>query len=1200
MKFKSLLAFSILISQATFAQTLPDEINYPPYESQYRSLNQETNQTQSDLNQAESSLSEARTFISEMTNHISDLENNIRSTESEIARLRNLIPNLESQLSNLKNQESSLLQQIRSKEDQETNLTARYNQESRNLAPLKDVVEKKLLRIRQFESTLADVQRQQRDAEMRLTKAQNDHQQFERHINSERDQQKQFKTELAGIEGQINAAVAQISRLESQLQVNEQQLAQERARLQQAEKQVQEDKNALATLRAQGPTPAQLQEAERKLAASTSLRDRTAQQLASLEAQLNKAKAEIVRIRGALPGLESTLNLENQKLVTLTRRVEEYKAELEQIRTSGGTPEQIKDAERKLIASTSARDKTAIQIKELETQIRTGQADLSRYESQLSGLESQTSSERQKLANAEREVSSDRQALETLRNSGPSAERINEAERKLAASTADRERIANSIQSQENQVRQIKADLASKKAEVDNLRRSQSTIPSRIAQSEVRERDFNTQRLAATQEISRLESEIGIHSRNAQNTVNSIAATRNELRNDEANLQNQVNVVDNLNRQMQTTRSEINSLIADHRRLADNIADLTTEIADSKNAIPRHQAQIKADQQEIAQGKQDISRARTDESSLVQTIARLETALATVTRKRDLARAEMDSRVSLYNEHLNAARQLGRGQIQPASGLGEKEGLKIARTLSKFHGEGVGKELGIGEAKYWGTVRGELAGYDQGYALGLQSVEDISHGQAEGRKRGKVDAELTAQTKFRPQYFEDALLLEFQKPLEAGEFMPKMMKRFAYAMEQEASSFNAISPLTADEIKKSDDLKTPLDASVISFKKDVAVINEKAVSLEKPSVVYQAPATVPFGEVNCSTVYKSVAIYKQACEDSYKESFRTSFTTTARSIFDVNYTNLFKEQFSLTNVNTREEQFPTEFAAASLVSEAHGLKLGKADIYQEKFKLAYKQTYDLELPIAKDIAKSDAEKDLVQLLKTKALLTLGKNSFEAIDFRGGEEVSLKAQVKNISQVALSGPVLLKIVEVKNIEFSSKEIALTAAQARNFTNFEALKGKINPAAKTGDKIIVKATVTLPGDLYHPQRQETFEISQVLSANPTHDLKLSYLEFPDSGNVFRRNLHSLKATLVPTAENIPTGYLVKLTPVGENAAFIVLDQKHFETGALSQNVGKELNFTYTFPKTANGKKITLELTVTYAGKIIKKQTIIVTPG
>ena len=53
MKSSSILVLACLVSMPVFAQSLPDEINYGPYETRYRGLEKETDAAQVQLSQSE-------------------------------------------------------------------------------------------------------------------------------------------------------------------------------------------------------------------------------------------------------------------------------------------------------------------------------------------------------------------------------------------------------------------------------------------------------------------------------------------------------------------------------------------------------------------------------------------------------------------------------------------------------------------------------------------------------------------------------------------------------------------------------------------------------------------------------------------------------------------------------------------------------------------------------------------------------------------------------------------------------------------------------------------------------------------------------------------------------------------------------------------------------------------------------------------
>lgn len=74
---KKELALSVLLtlSAPLFAQTLPDEINYPPYQQKYENLVQETDSALAELDGAKDDLASIRSSISNSLGQISSLEN---------------------------------------------------------------------------------------------------------------------------------------------------------------------------------------------------------------------------------------------------------------------------------------------------------------------------------------------------------------------------------------------------------------------------------------------------------------------------------------------------------------------------------------------------------------------------------------------------------------------------------------------------------------------------------------------------------------------------------------------------------------------------------------------------------------------------------------------------------------------------------------------------------------------------------------------------------------------------------------------------------------------------------------------------------------------------------------------------------------------------------------------------------------------
>ena len=297
----------------------------------------------------------------------------------------------------------------------------------------------------------------------------------------------------------------------------------------------------------------------------------------------------------------------------------------------------------------------------------------------------------------------------------------------------------------------------------------------------------------------------------------------------------------------------------------------------------------------------------------------------------------------------------------------------------------------------------------------------------------------------------------------------------------------------------------------------------------------------------------------------------------------------------MTQEAQRNLSFEAEFKAASKVGHSHGLKLGKEEIFKKTYSLAHQSSYQEELPAAHELGKADARRELNNNLATRPLLTMTETSLKAEEFRGSEEVNVLVKVKNISSVALNTAAIIRITQVEHAEIIKREAVLNTMQANSVADMPSLTVRVLPTSKAGDKLVVKGVIELPGDQYKAQRVESFKLEQVLSANPAHSLEKIFDASPSIKGIFRRNIHFLTAKIAPSLEDMPQGYKVSLTAVGENAGLINLNEKTLESGALKKGQVKEVKFSYTFPDGAKNKKIVLEIGVTFNNKVIRKEQI-----
>lgn len=1036
MKSNSLLVLACLASSPVFAQSLPDEINYPPHELRYETLSKEVSTVESSLVKSRRDLDETRRFMQEMHSHIAGLQNSIERSKAEIINNQRMIPEIERQISDSRNTQSQISYEIRRLQDEESRVHQRQQYEYRNLRPLEERVDRKQRSVRELRSELAQHIRLERDANKRLARAQKEVMELDREFEQESQRHRQLIKQLNSLGTTIGGLQTGVAKLESEISV-----------------------------------------------------------------------------------LNTTLATENQKLTSITSRVQEYEAELAKLRGQNASPEKIAELQRKVKAATNTRNNVAIGIAKIQTQV-------------------------------------------------------------------------------DSKIKQIKAN----QAKVVELKRDQATLPTKIAHSETRQSKLILERGPKISLVNRFRAELTQAQRNVQVRENTLIAATRDLDREEAALMNQRQVVENLNQQIESIRREVYALSSRHQTLEQEIAGMDKRIEELTASVPRLHESIRRSEGEIIEGQREIAAAQEDESTLLSAISRQESELAGLIAARDTAQSHMTQRLSLYNRYLKESQELGSSQTQNALDLGETEGSRLAQSNGAINGATVGKELGLAEAKYWGYVRGEVLGYANGYNEGRASEADRSRGEIEGQTRGKQDAHLYAQTNFKPVFFEELLLEEFRKPLKQkalAKSFNKKMKKFSEFEVHSPSISGSISPLSQSELDSSQKLVTDLDQVIENYRQDVEVVESKAVRLGEAQNTYTQPDSIPYGTPDCNEVYKGLAVFKKSCATSYKDSFQINFLSAAKAQYSSDYGPFYERVLAENQISVRDNVFAQKFESASQVTKAHGLRVGKEEIYQQTFAITYRRSYDEELPLARQQAKFDARVELTRLMDQKPLLTLSEKKLVASDLRGGEEVSLVSQVKNISKVALDGAATIRITDVRNAEILVGQGVLNQASPLGITDMPRLKVRVSPTARSGDKIIIKGVVELPGDLYKTQRQESFELVESLSLNPANETNLNYDSTPAIKSwLFRRNIHFMNVKITSLVEDLPSGYSVALKAV-ENANLVDIKEGALETGHVLLGETKDLRFSYVFPDAADNKTIVLELSINFQGKVLKTEKIELKP-
>lgn len=830
-------------------------------------------------------------------------------------------------------------------------------------------------------------------------------------------------------------------------------------------------------------------------------------------------------------------------------------------------------------------------INELERQISTRQNAIKDQERKLQELRSRIGALDQRVAQTEAELS-------RLRSGNAPQPQIQAAERRVQEARKTRDAAKREISQLESGISSSKTQLKTMVNQLDQLKRNQAALPSRISSAESKLRQYESERTKILNEANRYKAEHETAKRNIQLREQQITALRNDMRIDEQNVARQRHYLDSINRDLNNVRSVISALTTRSRNLNADISRLTQTIRSHEQRIPALQQEIYSFEKEIADGEKELSVARNDERTFVDAVARDQANLNDAINRRNVAEIEMSKRRSLYNRYLSDAERLGAEEASSGIALGKTEGEKLAHKKAQENGSSLGREMGILEARYWAGIRGELQGYARGHEEGMASADDISRATSDAQLKASQDAELFAQRTLKPIYFEEFVQDEMKKPLVLkGLNVQKGLSRIQEMAF--VTGIDNISQPTPQEVADSNALETPLDGTIAQLAKDLKAAKEKYKYLSDPSVTFVAPTDIPFVKPDCSQVYKGLAVFKASCEGSYKGTFTNNFHRAVKEAYFDSYKDLFDKTFHDVNSAERESAYTLELKNASEIARQYGIKVGQAEIYVSTYERVYEVTYRSELEKAKAKALVDAKSELAHFLSFNPLLTISDSSLSAEVFRGGEEVIVTGKVKNIGRAPFKGAALIRITSVENADILQGETVLNDAIAFGETALPQLKVKVHPRARSGEKIVVKGLVDLPGDLYRTSRQEAFELTEILAVNPANDLSLDYNTTPNIKGVFSRYIHNLTVSISPTVEDINDGYEIAVSPVGEGLELMDMKESRAVTGALKKGVSKDVKVSYTFRDKAKGKTINLELSLSYKGKVIRKEIITVKP-
>lgn len=1005
-----------------------------------------------------------------------------------------------------------------------------------------------------------------------------------------------YQTRFEALSRQADSAREKLQKTESDLDDARNFIREMRQHIQELEKSIQEASSTIADNRARLPG------LERELDSLRSLESRLGQEIRSRENDLSRLNSNYESEVRRLRPMEDSYERKYRRLEELEKDVRELSSEskvlMAQIDRAEG---EYRDMDRLIRAEEVKRRRLEAELNDAQGAIKGVEGKISHLESQQRPIESEIRNEKSKMQRLISEVSAARSELQRAKASGADAATISRLEGELRSIVAERSSVESNIRTLESRNNQLESQIRSEKSQLSKLQGDIRRLPSDIRESESRERSLISRKSALASSIPRMRVELSSLESKLRSRESDLRSLSSDLRRDEQDLLRQRQVVESLAALIKERSSALQALMNQSAENRSSISSLEQEVSERRREIPVLEQRIRSDRSEIAQGNQEIDEALEDETKLMRAAELERGEYNRISGLRNSAQSEMNQRRTLFNRYLNEAREIGDSQTAAAKVAGEEEGKRILTREAQLNGESLGGSLGQTEAKLWGLTRGEIQGYESGYAEGRASRDEISRAQSEGNQKGRAAAQNHVQAELKPGYFEESLLKEFKKDLGALSSLFASFRSVRSSLESsEALAVSrSVPPLTQAEISRSKQIATELDAAIESTNSSLANLKEQIRRMADPEVAFKAPTKIEPGRVNCSQVYKNVKTFIEACEASYRQSYERLYLASARESFTIGYESEYTNFLERKQIASRESNFERELLAASKIGFQAGENVGKAEIFQETYAVTFEGAYTEELPLAKERAKKEADSELLDLMNKKPLLTLATSSIAADEIKALDEIPVKLIVKNISQVPLISPVTVKITELRNASIVSGTSSINEARARSLTALPDLKIKVLASAQSGEELLIKGEVLLPGDLYQAQRKEEFVIRKLIAANPLAETQLRYDSTPTIKGIFKRYVHRFTVSIAPKMEDLPKGYTLRLTPNPESAPHMEMKTSEVKTGGMKKGQAVDADFSYVFKDSAKKKQIQLDLEVEYAGKTLSSERILLEP-
>lgn len=947
----------------------------------------------------------------------------------------------------------------------------------------------------------------------------------------------------------------------------------------------------------------------------------------SLEMDEQDLSDRIDELSRKINRLERNRNQTERSIIQEERRLAPYQDKVVRVQT------RLRNKEREVSRTRTAFQKADRQAntlraqlvklqnerKKLKTQLTQTQNQLSTLDSQITAAKTKLAGVTPRLARAKSNVQAQKKKQQTLQAQLVSlraklaelmqADRANPEVRVVRAQVAAKAKAVNvqkqTVRTAQAQVNTIKKQKQTLTIKITKLESQKQTLPARIQRTktalQTKKRLIQVKKVEvgnAGKVAAARRSELDTQSVEANNLKRRLTRVRQELASESQTYERLVVELDNLEQRVRNTQAKLNNRTNEHRRL-------TTQIADLNREIPNLERQFRSNRNEVVSLTRDLRVVQDKIIILNRDVNSLSSEQTVAITKRDRKYQEYLSRFNYYASKLDEAKQIGSNQTDSADAIGQGDGQAYVQKRSSLLGAKIGSELAETQAALWSGVRAEIQGYADGYAEGHASSADRSRGVAEGTMAGERAAINYANSVLKPQFFNNIFAARIANSkssvLKSAKFNQLVSETIETQVKKLSQVLVTVKPISESELQESFALTTALDASIKSDLVKLEIAENEQENLSNPVNVYQGATTIPYGSVDCSTVYKAIAEFSAACSKSYSKVFGERYNSERFAEFESVYTGLYEDKTEATRTELIEGLFEDNFKVKYPVAKDSGVQVGQADIYQEAYAQAQDISYANELPTATAKAKQVAGQEVNTWIGDNATLTLKGSALSGSHIRGNSTLVLTLNLKNISPQALNKPVKIELQNSKNLAVQSSVYYVKVAPGNTTTKYAQISLKVNPEVVSNQTVMISGKITLAGGKYNAQRTETFKAQAITEVNPAVASTNKFDSSPRIVSGFRRRtlIHNFDMQISPVVESVRSGYTVKIQALGATAGLIKFKNTQITTGAISQGMAKKAQFKYTFLRAANGKTVSIKLSYVYKGELIKTEVVELRP-